>query len=86
MATTSSVASTGNGLSFDFLNNSIAGVVQSKESELRTLIASLGANPSTADLLALQQQVQQWTLTTQVQSTVIKEVADALKGIVQKAG
>ena len=54
--------------------------------ELRNLIGSLGENPSTADLLALQQQVQQWTLTTQVQSTVIKEVADALKGIVQKAG
>lgn len=85
MATTP-IAGSGPGLSFDFLNNSIAGVVQSKETDLRTLIGSLGANPTTAELLALQQQVQQWTLTTQVQSTVIKEVSDALKGIVQKAG
>lgn len=83
---TSPIAGSGPGLSFDFLNNSIAGVVQSKENDLRTLIGSLGPNPTTADLLSLQQQVQQWTLTTQVQSTVIKEVADALKGIVQKAG
>ncbi len=85
MATTP-VGSSSAGLSFDFLNNSIAKVVQGKEGDLRTLISSLGDNPTTADLLSLQQQVQQWTLTTQVQSTVIKEVADALKGIVQKAG
>jgi type III secretion protein F len=85
MATITPV-STSNGLSFDYLNNSIGQVVQTKESELRTLISSIGANPTTADLLMLQQQVQQWTLTTQIQSTVIKEVSDALKGIVQKAG
>jgi len=75
-----------NGLTFDYLSNSIGQVVQTKEAELRTLVASTGANPSTADLLSLQQQVQQWTLMTQVQSTVIKEVSDALKGIVQKTG
>jgi type III secretion protein F len=85
MATTP-IASSSSGLSFDYLNNSVANVVQTKESDLRTLIGSLGPNPTTADLLSLQQQVQQWTLMTQVQSTVIKEVADALKGIVQKAG
>jgi|JI7StandDraft_1071085.scaffolds.fasta_scaffold266648_2 type III secretion protein F len=85
MATTGAVSAP-TGLTFDFINNSVAKVAQSKETELRNLIGSLGENPSTADLLALQQQVQQWTLTTQVQSTVIKEVADALKGIVQKAG
>ncbi|HSW03472.1 EscF/YscF/HrpA family type III secretion system needle major subunit [Aquabacterium sp.] len=85
MATTPIASSTA-GLNFDFLNGSIAKVVQTKESDLRTLIGSMGDNPTTADLLSLQQQVQQWTLTTQVQSTVIKEVADALKGIVQKAG
>ena len=85
MATSSVTSSTG-GLTFDYINNSIANVVQTKETELKNLIGAMGANPTTADLLSMQQQVQQWTLTTSVQSTVVKEVADALKGIVQKAG
>lgn len=37
------------GLTFDFINNSVAKVAQSKETELRNLIGSLGENPSTAD-------------------------------------
>lgn len=85
MATTP-IANTSNNLTFDYLNNSIGNVLQNKENDLRTLIGSLGPNPTSADLLAMQQQVQQWTLITQIQSTVVKEVADALKGIVQKAG
>jgi len=85
MATTP-IANTSNNLTFDYLNNSIGTVLQNKENDLRTLIGALGANPTSADLLAMQQQVQQWTLITQIQSTVIKEVADALKGIVQKTG
>jgi type III secretion protein F len=85
MATTGSIAANA-GLNFDFINNSVAQVVQTKETELRNLIANVGPNPTTADLLSMQQQIQQWTLTTQVQSTVVKEIADALKGIVQKAG
>ena len=85
MATTP-IANTTNSLTFDYLNNSIGNVLQYKENDLRTLIGSLGANPTSADLLAMQQQVQQWTLVTQIQSTVVKEVADALKGIVQKTG
>lgn len=85
MATTP-IANTSNNLTFDYLNNSIGNVLQNKENDLRTLIGSLGPNPTSADLLAMQQQVQQWTLITQIQSTVVKEVADALKGIVQKTG
>lgn len=85
MATTP-IATSGNNLTFDYLSNSVGNVLQNKENDLRTLIGSLGPNPSSADLLALQQQVQQWTLISQVQSTVVKEVADALKGIVQKTG
>ena len=39
----------------------------------------------TADMLKLQQVMQQWTMMTQVQSTVVKELGDTLKGIIQKA-
>ncbi|MBL8331477.1 MAG: type III secretion protein [Rubrivivax sp.] len=85
MATTP-ITTSNNSLTFDFINSSVGNVLKNKENDLRTLIGQLGPNPTSADLLAMQQQVQQWTLTTQIQSTVVKEVADALKGIVQKTG
>ena len=74
------------GLTFDYINSTIYNVVQNREQALLNQIGSLGNSPSTADLLNMQQQIQQWTMTTQVQSTVVKEVGDALKGIIQKAG
>lgn len=72
-------------LTFDFINSTLQTYTQSREAELQTQISSLGSNPSTADLLAMQQKLQSWTMMTQLQSTVVKELADALKGIIQKA-
>ena len=74
------------GINFDFINNSISKEVQSREADLKTQISALGANPTTSDLLNMQQQLQQWTMTTQIQSTLVKEISDAMKGIIQKAG
>jgi len=74
------------GLTFDYINSTIYNVVQNREQALLSQIGTLGANPTTADLLSMQQQLQQWTMTTQIQSTITKEVGDALKGIIQKAG
>ena len=74
------------GLNYDFINNSISKVVQSREADLKTQISKLGDNPTTSDLLNMQQQLQQWTMTTQIQSTLVKEISDAMKGIIQKAG
>lgn len=74
------------GLTFDYLNSTIYNVVQNREQALLNQIGTLGTSPSTADLLNMQQQIQQWTMTTQIQSTITKEIGDALKGIIQKAG
>ena len=74
------------GLTFDYINSTIYNVVQNREQALLSQIGTLGNSPSTADLLNMQQQIQQWTMTTQIQSTITKEVGDALKGIIQKAG
>jgi hypothetical protein len=41
---------------------------------------------SNVDLLDLQSKVQQWTLITQLVSTITQEVGNAMKGIVQKSG
>jgi len=76
----------GAGVTFDTINSTLYNVVQTKEQDLRTQISALGPSPTTADLLNMQSQLQQWTMLVQVQSTVVKELSDALKGIVQKSG
>jgi type III secretion protein F len=80
------IATLNSGITFDYINNSVASVVQSREVDLKGQISKLGANPSTTDLLNLQQQIQQWTMVTQIKSTLVKEISDAMKGVIQKAG
>ena len=74
-----------NGINFDTISSTLGVVGTRRESELRDMIAGLKENASTLDLLKLQQQMQQRTMFTQIQSTVVKEVADAMKGVIQKA-
>lgn len=73
-------------LTFNALNDGLTPVMQSTETQLTSQLRSMGENASTSDLLAVQQKLQQWSMLTQVQSTVVKELADALKGIIQKSG
>lgn len=80
------IAALNSGITFDYINSSVASVVQSRESDLKIQISKLGVNPTTTDLLNLQQQIQQWTMMTQIQSTLVKEISDAMKGVIQKAG
>jgi len=73
-------------ITFDYINSTVNTAVTAKEGDLKAVISDMGDAPSTQDLLKLQQQTQQWTLMTQIQSTVVKEVGDAMKGVIQKAG
>lgn len=73
------------GISFETINSTLAQVSSRREADLKNTISNLGDNPTTADLLMMQQQVQQWTMLTQIQSTVVKELSDAMKGVIQKA-
>jgi type III secretion protein F len=76
-----------NNLNFDYINTTVATAVQNAETSLKAKVASLDtANTSATDLLMLQQEVSKWTIMTQIQSTLVKEVSDAMKGIIQKAG
>lgn len=79
------MATLGTGLTFDSINSSIAQVTTRREASLKELIAGLGDSPSTADMLSMQQQIQQWSMFTQIQSTIVKELSDAMKGVIQKA-
>lgn len=73
-------------ITIDYINNTVAVAVGNKEAALRTSISQMGDSPSTGDLLGLQQAVTQWTMMTQIQSTLVKEISDACKGIIQKSG
>ena len=74
------------GLTFDYINNTVGSVVTNAEADLKTRAASMNKDTSQAELLMLQQEVSKWTLMTQIQSTLVKEVSDAMKGVIQKAG
>jgi len=76
-----------NGLSFDYIGTTVANVVSSAQTSLQNRISSLDADSaSPTDLLLLQQEVSKWTMMTEIQSTLVKELSDAMKGIIQKAG
>ncbi len=75
------------GVTFDYINTTVGTVVTNAEQALKTRAAALNsANVSQTELLMLQQEVSKWSLMTQIQSTLVKEVSDAMKGIIQKAG
>ena len=73
-------------ITIDYIGNTVGNSMKSKETDLKQKIEALGDNPSTQDLLMVQQDVGEWTILTQIQSTLVKEVADAMKGVIQKAG
>ena len=74
-----------NGLTFNSISSTIAQVTASREASLKTTISEMGDSPSTGDMLKMQQEVQQWSMFTQIQSTIVKEVSEAMKGVIQKA-
>lgn len=71
-------------ISFASLGNTLYNAVQTKETALKTKIDSVGANPTTVDLLSMQSAMNEWSMSIQLNSTMVKEFSDALKGIVQK--
>ena len=76
-----------NGINFSVVNSSIYSAVQNRETQLRERITSIDntENPGSLDLLMMQQEIQQWSMMIQIQSTVVKELSDTMKGIIQKA-
>jgi len=79
----------GAALNFNAINNTIYKGIESQETKLRTTLTSLGnnadGNVSQAEMLQMQQQIQQWTMMIDIQGTITKQIADSLKGVIQKA-
>ena len=79
------VLGTNQGISFSVINDTMINAITTQESSLRAAIQAAGNNPTTTQLLSLQQQVQQWTVLTDLQSTLSKTIADAMRGVIQKS-
>ncbi|MES2772348.1 MAG: EscF/YscF/HrpA family type III secretion system needle major subunit [Pseudomonadota bacterium] len=61
--------------------------MKKSEGEIRSLLNTMGSTEMTSqDLILTQAKLQEWTLKGQLSSTLIKEISDTLKSIVQKAG
>jgi type III secretion protein F len=62
--------------------------VSQAEATLNAQLQSLSGKKdiSQTEMLQMQMNMQKWTMTMQMQSTLVKEFGDALKGIVQKMG
>ncbi len=73
------------GLSANFINETVGVVTTGREAELKKTLSELGESPSLTEMLKVQQQLQQWGMFAQIQSTLVKEVSDALKNVIQKA-
>lgn len=80
---------TQNGINFGYINQHVYEGLRSQEANLRNTLESIGAkgdgNITPTDLIALQQQVQQWTMMVDIQSTITKQVSDSLRSVIQKA-
>jgi type III secretion protein F len=77
----------GSGISVDSVSQTMLTAVSNAEQSLRTTLqAQAASNTQTpTDLLVLQKQIQEWAMITQLQSTVVKEIADAAKSVIQKS-
>ncbi|MCY0387263.1 type III secretion protein [Robbsia sp. Bb-Pol-6] len=87
MSTFGNIGTTGGsgGITFDSVSTSMTSALSSAESNISSLLSTAGNSTSTTDLLALQVAIQKWTLIGSVQSTLVKDLGDSLKGIIQKA-
>ncbi|MFA5489282.1 MAG: EscF/YscF/HrpA family type III secretion system needle major subunit [Candidimonas sp.] len=77
------------GMSLSYLNETVYQGMRAYEVKLRETLARIGNNPdgsvSQTDLLMMQQEVQQWTMMVDVQSTITKQISDSLKSVIQKS-
>ena len=73
------------GLDFDSITTAVGGKVQQRQDDVQSIMQG-GNLDNPANLAKLQMAVSKWTAMQQLQSSITKELGDALKGIIQKMG
>ena len=74
-------------ITFGSITSGVGSAVQTTETGLQSQLNQISqeSDPTPEELMQVQVGIQQWTLMVQVESTVDKELGDALKGVIQKA-
>ncbi len=76
-------------INFNNLNSAIFSSLSTQETSLKatmnTISVDSDGNVSQSDLLKMQQQLQQWSIMIDLQSTMTKQIGDSLKAVIQKA-
>lgn len=85
MAGEFSPGAAGGGINFTYITQKIGNVLQSAETSLRSQIEGMSDSPTQQELVEMQIGMQKWTMLIQLQSTINKEMGDALKGVIQKS-
>ncbi|WP_138516638.1 EscF/YscF/HrpA family type III secretion system needle major subunit [Limnobacter alexandrii] len=67
----------------DGIEAKVGQVIRTNESRLQNTLSKGSTN--TENLLEMQMNLNKWSLSVQVQSSIVKELSDALKGILQKS-
>ncbi|NVJ92111.1 MAG: hypothetical protein HWE34_10665 [Methylocystaceae bacterium] len=72
-------------MSFDMksMSNNLNSVVTQKASELEALSNNPNSLDDTAHMLEMQQAMQTWSMSINLQSTLMKNYGDAVKSIIQ---
>lgn len=70
------------GINLDSANSQFTNVVTAQEDQLAAKIASADPNDMRS-MLDLQQNLQKWTLATNLQSNAMKTLADGIKSTIQ---
>ncbi|MFD0668997.1 EscF/YscF/HrpA family type III secretion system needle major subunit [Ramlibacter sp. MAHUQ-53] len=73
-----------NSISMESLNTTLTPVYNSAETKLLTRIEGLGENPSTGEMMLMQQEMTRWTMLVQIHSTLVKDFKDAMQGVISK--
>ena len=79
--------SSGGNFTLGTIFSSLMPNMMRKEKALQAEVKAKGDDPeiSAPDLIMLQSKLHEWTLLANLNSNIIKELGDTLKGIVQKA-
>jgi type III secretion apparatus needle protein len=59
--------------------------MKSSEQKIRAILNSSSAEMNAQELIMMQAKLQEWTLMSQLNSNLVKEIGDTLKSIVQKS-
>ena len=72
----------GVGLTLDDIEKRMASNISRAESSLKNTMTNTNSTPES--LLMMQKSLSEYTMNIQLQSTLVKELSDALKSILQK--